>query len=110
MGLGKTISAIGLMTSLYTTHWESFSNDIMNGSGFGPFLIVCPATVINQWVQELKVWTSSLPKKLEIFTFSSSENTGTGSKKKTLVIKDAFNTQGVVITSYEFLRSEAKLF
>lgn len=49
MGLGKTISAIALITTLHTTYWETlkvneaevFHNKV------GPILIVCPATVIS---------------------------------------------------------------
>jgi SNF2 family DNA or RNA helicase len=43
MGLGKTITAIALLTALYTTKIELFNDNIEHG----PTLIVCPATVIN---------------------------------------------------------------
>jgi SNF2 family DNA or RNA helicase len=106
MGLGKTISTIALMTTLYTTKWEKLaaSRDISQEKG--PYLIVCPATVISQWVQEIKVWTSTLQEPLKILTFAGVENI----IQKSRIIKEAFSSDGVVITSYEFLRNESKLF
>ena len=41
----------------------------------GPFLIVVPATVISQWVNELKLWTTSLPREIPILTFQSAFST-----------------------------------
>lgn len=68
MGLGKTITAISLIASLYTTHWMQ----VAEGSGrdrLGAFLVVCPATCISQWVSELKLWTQSLSQQIPILTF-----------------------------------------
>ncbi|KAI8824146.1 DNA dependent ATPase [Fimicolochytrium jonesii] len=45
MGLGKTIQVIAFLAGL------QFSNLL-----HGPILIVCPATVLRQWVQELHKW------------------------------------------------------
>lgn len=49
MGLGKTISAISLLVALYTTNR-------INNKVSGPTLVVCPATIIKQWDQEIKAW------------------------------------------------------
>lgn len=45
MGLGKTIQVIGFLASLHHS-----------GLLDGPVLIVCPATVMKQWVNELHHW------------------------------------------------------
>ncbi|CAI9096837.1 OLC1v1033065C1 [Oldenlandia corymbosa var. corymbosa] len=49
MGLGKTIQAITYLTMLDHLH-----NDC------GPHLIVCPASVLENWERELKKWCPSL--------------------------------------------------
>ena len=53
MGLGKTISAISLLVALDTTIGENkhFST-----------LVVCPATVVSQWKEEIRLWTSGIQK------------------------------------------------
>lgn len=80
MGLGKTISTIALITTLYTTKWEMERLNRNTGEG-GPFLIVCPATVINQWVSEIKVWTSTLDQEIDVQTF---QGEGTNNKQKVI--------------------------
>lgn len=106
MGLGKTISAIALLTALYTTHWETYDTQIQQNDKMGPTLIVCPATVIDQWVSELKVRTATLPQNLSVSTFTGAPS----EKNKRKLIQDAFNHSGIIITSYEFLRVEQRLF
>ena len=49
MGLGKTIQIIGFLAGL--SHSRKLN---------GPVLIVCPATVMKQWVQECHEWWSPL--------------------------------------------------
>ena len=53
MGLGKTISAISLLVALNTTFGDKrhFST-----------LVVCPATVVCQWKEEIRLWTSGIQK------------------------------------------------
>ncbi len=53
MGLGKTIQVIAFLASLsYTgTTWAGGK-----WRGLGPSIIVCPATVLRQWVTEFHVW------------------------------------------------------
>ncbi|KAM8866778.1 SWI/SNF-related matrix-associated actin-dependent regulator of chromatin subfamily A containing DEAD/H box 1A isoform 1-T1 [Synchiropus picturatus] len=48
MGLGKTIQAIAFLAQLY-----------QSGSG-GPHLIIVPASTLDNWVRELKMWCPSL--------------------------------------------------
>ncbi|KAI8970281.1 SNF2 family N-terminal domain-containing protein [Mycotypha africana] len=51
MGLGKTIQVIAFLSSLYYSH--------QLGPGL-PSLIICPATVMKQWVQEFHKWRPPL--------------------------------------------------
>merc|ERR1719492_539033 len=49
MGLGKTVQVITFLSAL------SFSQKVWPGSawrGLGPSLIVCPTTLLHQWVEE----------------------------------------------------------
>ncbi|XP_074526874.1 SWI/SNF-related matrix-associated actin-dependent regulator of chromatin subfamily A containing DEAD/H box 1A [Halichoeres trimaculatus] len=48
MGLGKTIQAIAFLSQLYQNGIE------------GPHLIVVPASTLDNWVRELKLWCPSL--------------------------------------------------
>ncbi|XP_027360409.1 protein CHROMATIN REMODELING 19 isoform X2 [Abrus precatorius] len=48
MGLGKTVQAITYLTLLKHLHQDS-----------GPHLIVCPASVLENWERELKKWCPS---------------------------------------------------
>ena len=53
MGLGKTIQVIAFLIGI------SYSRLIQPGrrwEGLGPVLIVCPATVLHQWVREFHKW------------------------------------------------------
>ncbi|KAG7254346.1 hypothetical protein CRUP_036676, partial [Coryphaenoides rupestris] len=55
MGLGKTIQVISFLAGL------SYSKMRTRGSnyryeGLGPTVIVCPATVMHQWVKEFHTW------------------------------------------------------
>ena len=68
--------------------------------------------MINQWVEELKLWTTSLSKEIPILTFTSEENANKkrSLKAKKTIVDSAFKNDGIVITSYEFLRTEIELF
>jgi DNA excision repair protein ERCC-6 len=84
MGLGKTVQISAFLAA-------------MDHSGkFKPTLIVCPATVMNQWVRELQSWWPYF--RVGIFHSSS-----TRPKMKTLkkINKDP---RGIIITTYEGIR------
>lgn len=49
MGLGKTIQAIAFFG--YLSQYEGVN---------GPFLVVCPNTVVSNWKKELKKWLPDL--------------------------------------------------
>ena len=53
MGLGKTIQVIAFLAGLKTSNLRSH---VTRKLGLGPVLIVCPATVMHQWVYEFHRW------------------------------------------------------
>ncbi|KAK4467419.1 hypothetical protein MN116_009085, partial [Schistosoma mekongi] len=68
MGLGKTIQVIALLARLHYSNREDKSYRLYLSTrnstsecreeflGLGPTLIVCPATVLNQWMAEFHSW------------------------------------------------------
>ena len=65
MGLGKTLSAIALIVCFKTT--AMMKQKKKKDFDDGPTLIVCPATVINQWKQEIDDWTNADPVTKKLF-------------------------------------------
>lgn len=53
MGLGKTIQIISFLIGL---SYSRLSCRRQSWKGLGPVLIVCPATVLHQWVKEFHKW------------------------------------------------------
>lgn len=82
MGLGKTIQAISFL---------AFLKDYKNISG--PFLIVCPNSVVSNWLKELQKWFPSLKSEILIARKEEREET----------IRNVIQTQNfdILITSYE---------
>ena len=95
MGLGKTIQAIAFLVGLfYSRRWPGCS------------IIVCPVTVIKQWVQEIHRWwpafrVSVLHSSGSAFTNSSSAN---ASKNAAKLIDRMHRDGHVIVTSYEAIR------
>lgn len=75
MGLGKTIQAIATMVSLKNT-------------GETHFIVVCPASVVNNWCREIVKHSKLRPTKIH----------GTG---KTQAFNSWLKTGGVAVTNYE---------
>uniref|UniRef100_A0A224YWR3 DNA excision repair protein ERCC-6 n=1 Tax=Rhipicephalus zambeziensis TaxID=60191 RepID=A0A224YWR3_9ACAR len=90
MGLGKTIQTIaflaGLRHSRLRTPGDSFT-------GLGPVLLVCPTTVMHQWVREFHCWCP--PLRVAILHDSGSF---TGNKES--LVKQMTKENGVLVTSY----------
>lgn len=93
MGLGKTIQTIALMATLH-----------VSGELHQPILIVCPATVMKQWVREIQVWWPPL----RVVLLHSSSNPGRTGDDTTIMegALDLVRERGhVLITSYGHLQT-----
>ncbi|XP_050293963.1 DNA excision repair protein ERCC-6-like isoform X2 [Anthonomus grandis grandis] len=53
MGLGKTVETIVFLHGL---QYSSIISKYGHFTGLGPSIIVCPATIIHQWVEQFHVW------------------------------------------------------
>ncbi|ODV59291.1 DNA-dependent ATPase RAD26 ASCRUDRAFT_37803 [Ascoidea rubescens DSM 1968] len=78
MGLGKTIQIIAFLSSLH------YSNLLTK-----PVLIVCPATVMKQWVNELHKWWP--PFRVIMLHFSGSALNNSNKKSSSSKLKDLEN-------------------
>ncbi|KAF7236626.1 DNA excision repair protein ERCC-6 [Varanus komodoensis] len=121
MGLGKTIQIIaflaGLSYSKIRTRGSNyrqvlFAESPLTGSqdtrsllaltcrryrGLGPTVIVCPATVMHQWVREFHTWWPP-------FRVAVLHETGSYASKKVKLIREMVACSGIVITSYSYVR------
>ena len=91
MGLGKTIQVAAFLASL------SYSQVIWRGSkwrGLGPSIIVCPTTVLHQWVSELHKWWP--PLRVAVLHASGSHS---GSKRS--LIRSIHSSCGLLVLSYQ---------
>ncbi|KAE8362877.1 SNF2 family N-terminal domain-containing protein [Aspergillus caelatus] len=105
MGLGKTIQTLALFQYIKN------HDNIVRLDEPGPFLIVCPFSVMDTWLSEISKWTPEL---------TSIRFHGTPSKKeavkKILTPTRAKNCKSstyavdIVITSYETLTSDIRWF
>ncbi|XP_030059035.1 DNA excision repair protein ERCC-6 [Microcaecilia unicolor] len=96
MGLGKTIQIIAFLAGL------SYSKIRTRGSnyryeGLGPSIIVCPATVMHQWVKEFHAWWPP-------FRVAILHETGSYTSKKVKLIREIGACSGILITSYSYIR------
>ncbi|XP_008574801.1 PREDICTED: DNA excision repair protein ERCC-6 [Galeopterus variegatus] len=96
MGLGKTIQIIAFLAGL------SYSKIRTRGSnyrfeGLGPTIIVCPTTVMHQWVKEFHTWWP-------LFRVAILHETGSYTHKKEKLIRDIAHCHGILITSYSYVR------
>ncbi|XP_076980760.1 DNA excision repair protein ERCC-6 isoform X2 [Tamandua tetradactyla] len=96
MGLGKTIQIIAFLAGL------SYSKIRTRGSnyrfkGLGPTIIVCPTTVMHQWVKELHTWWPP-------FRVAVLHDTGSSTHGKEKLIREIAHCHGILITSYSYIR------
>uniref|UniRef100_A0A3P8NY72 DNA excision repair protein ERCC-6 n=1 Tax=Astatotilapia calliptera TaxID=8154 RepID=A0A3P8NY72_ASTCA len=97
MGLGKTIQVISFLAGL------SYSKLRTRGSnyryaGLGPTVIVCPATVMHQWVKEFHTWWP-------LFRVAVLHETGSFTSNKEKLIPEIAACHGILITSYSAVRN-----
>ncbi|KAM4775137.1 DNA excision repair protein ERCC-6 isoform 3-T4 [Cyanocitta cristata] len=65
--------------------------------GLGPTVIVCPATVLHQWVKEFHTWWPP-------FRVAVLHETGSYTKSKVKLIHEIASCHGILITSYSYIR------
>uniref|UniRef100_A0A8C0RML4 DNA excision repair protein ERCC-6 n=1 Tax=Canis lupus familiaris TaxID=9615 RepID=A0A8C0RML4_CANLF len=65
--------------------------------GLGPTIIVCPTTVMHQWVKEFHTWWPP-------FRVAILHETGSYTQKKEKLIRDIAHCHGILITSYSYIR------
>ncbi|KFW89922.1 DNA excision repair protein ERCC-6, partial [Phalacrocorax carbo] len=103
MGLGKTIQIIaflaGLSYSKIRTRGSNYRQVLLCRlyQGLGPTLIVCPATVMHQWVKEFHTWWPP-------FRVAILHETGSYTNKKVKLIQEIASCHGILITSYSYIR------
>ncbi|XP_063814673.1 DNA excision repair protein ERCC-6 isoform X2 [Pseudophryne corroboree] len=96
MGLGKTIQIIAFLAGLSYSRIRTRGSDYRY-EGLGPSIIVCPATVMYQWVKEFHTWWPQL-------RIAVLHETGSFPGKKIRLIGEIGNGRGVLITSYSNVR------
>ncbi|PAV73280.1 hypothetical protein WR25_14338 [Diploscapter pachys] len=101
MGLGKTVQIIALLRTLDESQKP---NESLGLTGLGPCLIVCPATLMQQWVREVHKWMPNC--RIAVLHSAGSFK---GSKSK-LIAKMAVNRRGgsILVTSYTTFTVEKK--
>nr|XP_018903096.1 PREDICTED: DNA excision repair protein ERCC-6-like [Bemisia tabaci] len=90
MGLGKTIQIIAFLTGI---HYSQLRNKHTMKRGLGPSIIVCPTTVMHQWVCEFHKWAPH-------FRVAILHESGSFIGKKANLIADINNSRGIIVTSY----------
>ncbi|XP_008546994.1 DNA excision repair protein ERCC-6 [Microplitis demolitor] len=98
MGLGKTVQVIAFFAGLDCSELLS---DGGRFRGLGPTLIVCPATLLEQWVHHFHDWWPSL----RVVTLHHS-GTHQGDPEDLL---ESLKTGGVLLTSYSGVLNHADL-
>eukprot|EP00798_Chlamydomonas_sp_ICE-L_P016205 gene16205-22369_t len=95
MGLGKTIQVIVYLVGLLHSHM------------YRPTIVICPATVMRQWMREVRVWAP----KLRVFMMHDSARSPPGRPRPSradLVARCAQSPTGLLLTSYEQLRAHRR--
>ncbi|GLH06103.1 ATP-dependent helicase brm [Gryllus bimaculatus] len=90
MGLGKTVQIISFLAGLSHSRLMSRHKGFR---GLGPTLIVCPTTVLHQWVSEFHTWWPP-------FRVAILHESGSFSGKKDLLIQQISSKGGILITSF----------
>lgn len=90
MGLGKTIQMIAFLTALKV----SDINDIdRRQEGLGPTVLVCPATVMHQWLAEIRKWWPP-------FRVAILHSTGSFTGDRGQLVRSIHRSRGILIVSY----------
>ncbi|KAM5320816.1 DNA excision repair protein ERCC-6 isoform 4-T5 [Glossophaga mutica] len=76
---------------------EDYYKQRLRFQGLGPTIIVCPTTVMHQWVKEFHTWWPP-------FRVAVLHETGSSTHKKEKLIQDIVHCHGILITSYSYIR------
>ncbi|CAG2104982.1 unnamed protein product [Medioppia subpectinata] len=98
MGLGKTIQVIAFLCGLSCSRFHDFRDSY---NTLGPVILVCPATVMHQWVAEFHKWWP-------YFRVAVLHQTGSHCGKKDALIRAINRSNGILITSYSGVCSHQK--
>lgn len=90
MGLGKTIQMIALLTALRNSN---IPNGHKGYENLGPTVLVCPATVMYQWLAEFRKWWPP-------FRVAILHATGAYNGDKTSLVRGINKAKGILIVSY----------
>ncbi|KAL1461323.1 hypothetical protein WDU94_013230 [Cyamophila willieti] len=93
MGMGKTIQVIAFLSAVYCSKIRNKHTGI---PGLGPSMIVCPVTVMHQWVSEFHKWYP--PIRVAVL-----HGTGSFEGSRTQLIREMVRSHGIIITSYSSL-------
>ena len=101
MGLGKTVQTVAFLAGLHRS-----------GLLEGPVLLLCPATIMAQWVRHFHEWYP--PLRVVVVHDSGSHaraaHGGEGRRRSAeRLVREAFRRGGVVVTTYDHLRIHADL-
>ncbi len=95
MGLGKTIQVIAFLAGLHHSSLHEL-----------PTLILCPATVMMQWLQEIHKWYPPF----RVWLLHPTSKTLNFNMSHQEMIDKAFEVGNIVITTYSTFRSRRKIF
>ncbi|EEC08769.1 DNA excision repair protein ERCC-6, putative, partial [Ixodes scapularis] len=90
MGLGKTIQTIAFFAGLHHSNLRTLGDSFQ---GLGPVVLICPTTVMHQWVREFHRWYP--PVRVAIL-----HDSGSFAGSKETLVRQVNRDRGVLVTSY----------
>lgn len=93
MGLGKTIQVIGFLWIIYEKTGLLIKDKTMKHQK--PTLIICPASLVEQWMKELNKWGC-----FSVFIFKGNEE-----EKRDILYTAKDNELEILIGSYSSIRT-----
>ncbi|GFO00974.1 DNA excision repair protein ercc-6-like [Plakobranchus ocellatus] len=93
MGLGKTIQTIAFLAALRSSKVRNVNFPY---KGLGPTIIVCPTTVMHQWLKECHKWWPE-------FRVAILHSSGSYSGSQSDLVRSIAKSFGILITSYSTL-------
>ncbi|GFR85602.1 DNA excision repair protein ERCC-6-like [Elysia marginata] len=99
MGLGKTIQTIAFLAAL---RYSKVKNVNFPYKGLGPTIIICPTTVMHQWLKECHKWWPE-------FRVAILHSSGSYSGSQSELVRSIAKGFGILITSYSTLVIQQEL-